>query len=204
MSAAPPPFAERLAAALVADAELREAVLGDLAEEHDAVTRARGAQAADRAYRREVLRSVPGLTRVSVMRAGPGTWLRIAAAVVVGSVALSVLSAAGEALLDRVIGDAAPGDWRRLAASLTAGLLCAVVGGYAAAAVGRRAPLLSAAALGGVCVVAGLGMLVSGSTVIPLPYRIGMTIIVLPAALAGGVLRVAHSDPRPTHPPNRR
>jgi hypothetical protein len=67
---APPRPAERLLEALGAEAEFRDGLLGDLAEEHAIRAAWDGARAADRWYRREALRVAPHLLRDAARRLG--------------------------------------------------------------------------------------------------------------------------------------
>lgn len=196
----PPRWAELLAGALVADPGVREAVLGDLAEEHALRAEAGSARAADRWYRREVARSAARLAVCSIGGAGARGYLLTAAAVGAGYAAIAVLVGATEALLDVTLGGSG---WVRAVASLAAGVLCGVAGGYAAAAIGRRAPLLSSVALGVACAAISLALLRRPGDGTPLWYRIGVVVVFLPATAAGGLLRIRRTRKREVPPTGR-
>ncbi|HVE77551.1 MAG TPA: permease prefix domain 2-containing transporter [Gemmatimonadaceae bacterium] len=189
---APPPIAELVLTGFVADRDTRDAVLGDLAEEHAVRCAESGAAAAARWYWRQTIASLPPLAGASLRRARAGGWARVAIAVVAGYAALVVLGLAGDAGLGRLTSRVgAPADeWWRLMASLALGGAGAVSGGWVAAAVGRRAPLASAAALGAACVAINLTALFAGASSGPLWYWLSFGVYVLPGTVAGGLLRL--------------
>lgn len=202
---APPLLAELVLAELAGDRDTRDAVLGDMAEEHQARCADVGPGAAARWYWRQTLASVPPLATSALRRARPGAWARAAVAVVAGYAALMLLMLLSDAGLARLM------TWLRagsdagwpLAASLGIGAACAVAGGWITAAVGRRAPLASAAALGAAFVAVNLIALFAGASRGPRWYWVGFGIVVLHGAVAGGLLRLRQLRGRaspPSHP----
>jgi hypothetical protein len=88
---------------------------------------------------------------------------------------------------------------------LTMGALAAVVGGYVAAAVGRRAPLVHGAAIGLVFVCVGGTMLIRGKADFwPTPEPRWFTVSMLVAGVAGATLGgvVRGQATRPSPPPD--
>ena len=75
------------------------------------------------------------------------------------------------------------------AISLVCSAVWGVAGGYIAAWMGRRAPLASAIALGGLCTALAGMMLLAGSPGVPRWYSLGLLLVVLPATTTGGFLR---------------
>ena len=71
-----PATARALLALVAAPAELREAVTGDLEEEHRLIAERRGEVAANRWLGRQVLASLPRLALLTVAIATRGAWLR--------------------------------------------------------------------------------------------------------------------------------
>lgn len=202
-TAAPPRLAELLLEAVTADAETREAVLGDLSEAwaRDAATA--GERRAAARFWTETLRSAPPLAAGSLRRARPRAWLRTLAAVVAGYVTLAVGVVAVSALAGALLRPApSPTDWRLSLAFLVVAALCAALGGWVAAAVGRAAPLASALLLGIACCLLGLMLVATTSDGTPLWYRIALPLVAPPAAFAGGVLRVRRRPP-PSPPDTR-
>lgn len=187
----PPPLAERVLAACAFDAVERDVLLGDMAEGFDAVATASGPAAARRWYRLQCLHSMGPLLGDALRRGGLRGAGRIALAVLAGYVVLALCVIAFGALTGGLLW------WNVTALSvamLAASIGAAVIGGWLAARVAPRAPLLAAAALGVACIV--IGMLLALSPEVsqgdrdPLWYRVLLQIVVLPSTLLGGVLAV--------------
>jgi len=206
---APPRTTERLLAGLGAKPEFRDALLGDLAEEFASRVESDGIVSATRWYHREALRAVPHLLR---------SWLRSARVGDLGHL-LGVIAAAYTGMLVTVMIVAAVGlsvlramgyDGRLLAPSIVAssailsgvlllgGVLC-VVGGYLAAWLDSRAPLVTAAAFGMLLLLVALAVphLVVGPVPSSFPqwYLMAVPVVELVGTIAGGVLRVRASVP---------
>ena len=202
---APPLLAELVLAELAGDRDTRDAVLGDMAEEHEARCVDVGSVAAARWYWRQTLASVLPLGAAALRRAQAGAWARVAVAVVAGYAALILLMLLSDAGLARVmtwLGAGSTAGWP-LAASLGIGGICAVAGGWITAAVGRRAPLASAAALGAAFVAVNLIALFAGASRGPRWYWVAFGIVVLHGSVAGGLLRLRQQRARPSQPSDR-
>jgi hypothetical protein len=206
---APPRTAERLLEALGAQPGFRDAVLGDLAEEYAIHAAREGVGRARRWYYHEALRATPHLLRdwtrhLSVRDAG-----HVAGAVLASYLGTLLLVGIAVALLAYgardVLGVSLDDAVQRLpagaiAVALILGTRGAMLGGYIAAALGARAPLVSAAALGlvwsGVLVMAGA---LGGPTFER--YRGGLVaaaaVLIVIGAMTGGMTRVG----RAIHPP---
>lgn len=82
--------ARTLVALAAAPPALREAVLGDLEEEHHLLVERRGEAAAARWLRRQVLASFPRLLWLSLATASGAAWLRATGVVAAGYAALAL------------------------------------------------------------------------------------------------------------------
>jgi len=196
----PPHFAEVLLASLGAQASFREPLLGDLAEGFAFRVERDGVGAARRWYFRESVRATPHLL---------GDWrrslrapdIRYLAGVVLSSyvltmtlVFLAVELAAGAASAlgfpPRVL--AAPLDAAPLVVLwLLIGTTCTVMGGYIAAWLDRRAPLVSAVALGLTwsCSALAIGGLTRGNGAHAW-YWVCAPVLLAVGPIVGGVLRL--------------
>ncbi len=183
----PPIVAEWFAETIVSDRALCDAALGDLAEDFATMAQSDSIGAARGWYWSQVARSVLPLSIVSLRLAGARGWLRLIASVVLGYVVLVVVVVFSDGWLMDLTSQL----WLTSIISLLAGAAGAVTAGYVAAAVGGRAPMLSALALGLLCVFASVLMLVymDGNDGSPLWYRIALMLIVLPACALGAMLR---------------
>lgn len=191
----PPAIAECVVGALVADRALREAVLGDLAEEFAARCGTQGAAGARRWYRAQAARSAPHLVAACwwpspVARRGR---LRALVGAVAGGYATVLLlhqaAQLAAALLLTSAGAGAAG-WAFAACSLAGGAAGAVAGGHVAGGALPDAPLAAALGLAGACgALAVAGILVNGGAA-PLWYWGGLQLLLLPlGACVGGLLR---------------
>ena len=198
MPAWPPPrVLECVLGALVPDPALREAVLGDMAEEFAERCADQDPVQARRWYRGQAIRSVPHLLAACWWPAPAMRERRFRAllgGVVGGYLILLLLHQAaqqvGGVLLTR--GGHGIGGWAGVTSSLGAGVTCALFGGYVAARALPAAPLAPALGLAGVCVaLAVAGIAINGGAT-PLWYWVGLQLLLFPlGACAGGVLRAA-------------
>jgi hypothetical protein len=127
-----------------------------------------------------------------------GAWLRACGVVLLGYLILAslvVASQLGVAGLDSLI----PQD-RLALISFAASTLCGVAAGYAAAWIGRAAPLASSLALGFACTIVSVAVCLSAMAGTPRWYRIALAIVVLPATTLGGLIRVVSTA---SHGPRR-
>jgi hypothetical protein len=185
----PPAGAEFFATALIADGALREAVLGDLAEEHAHLVQTRSTPAADRWYWWQIIRSAVPLSVIATSRDGALAWLRLAGAVFASGALLATLVIATDTfLLAPVLSTTLPG-WQMPVASFAFGLPCGIVAGYAAAVFGGRSPITPALVLGLGCTALAMMMLPSGASAAPFGYQVVVALIVLPSCLTGAIMR---------------
>ncbi|HYV96576.1 MAG TPA: hypothetical protein VE967_03880 [Gemmatimonadaceae bacterium] len=183
----PPRSAEVFAAAIIPDANLREVVLGDLAEEHARIAHASRLRA-NAWYWWQLIRSALPLTFSAVARGGWRAWTRLAVAVIVAYAALFVLVMVSDAMLWRFFS----ASWLQgtmLVASVLTGVLCAVVAGYAAACICSRAPVAPGFVLGLLCIAMGVMLVSRGGDGLPIWYWVSLESIVLPSSIVGAALR---------------
>jgi hypothetical protein len=187
---------ESILLALGASAEYRDDLLGDLAEELDLRARRQGEASARRWYYRESMRAVPHLlhnwwkslrTKDVVELAGvvvTAYVMLLMVAMFVAAMIRAILTAYGvviappESLFEHPL-------FFALAAGF--GAASSVFGGFVAASLHPRAPLIGALALGVAWSMVGVvALVVTGSG--PLWYRIMAPVIVMVGTTAGGVL----------------
>jgi len=143
MNAAPPRLPQLLLSALGARAEFREALLGDMAEEYYMRVEVQGEHAAHAWYVDEAYRAVPHLIRDGVKNLGLG-----GVAHVMGAAFKAYASIALIAVILLPLVKLLPHSVMGAAMNIVVSAMGTVAGGYLAARFGRRAPLLSSAALG--------------------------------------------------------
>ena len=202
---APPRKIERLLAGLGAKPDFRNAVLGDLAEEFASRTESDGVESATRWYRREALRAAPHLL---------GSWLRGARLGDVGHIAGVIATAyTGMAGIALVLGGVIVGvvqalgyqtrllPWSNpvtssllLSCLLLFGAVFSALGGYLAAWLDSRAPLVTAATFGTLLLL-GASVLphmfaVPVSNRFPTWYLAAVPIVEFLGTVLGGILRV--------------
>jgi len=183
----PPQLAVWFAESLISDPDLRDAALGDLAEDFDARAENGAGGAAQSWYWSQVLRSIVPLSMMSLRRSGVGGWVRLIATVVVGYVALAAMVIVSDSWMM----DLSTNVWAVSLLSLGFGALSAVIAGYAAALIGGKTPMLAALSLGALCV--GISVLMfafmPGDDGSPFAYRVALMLIVLPSCAFGAMLR---------------
>jgi hypothetical protein len=192
---APPLFTECAVGALAADCDLREAFLGDLAEEFAERCEQHGAGHARRWYRGQAIRSVPYLL-AACWWPSPGVRSRqiraLLGGVVAGYLTLLLLHQTAQFVTGRLLIYVGHGSasWAFVPCSLAAGAGCAVLGGLVAARALPDAPLASALSLAAGCgTLAVTGILINGG-VMPLWYWGGLQLLLAPVGVClGGLLR---------------
>ena len=199
-----PRVAERLLEALGAHRDLRDALLGDMAEELAIRAAWDGERAARRWYRREAWRVAPHLLRDGARRLRWAEVRRLAgiaaSAYVLSAMAMVPLGivvarlAASPAASHPGGPPAGPGTlagWG-LSLLLALGALSPVLGGWVAAALDEESPLVAALALGSVVFVVHLVVAAAVGPGGAGPLALGVVRAALLAALAalGGMLRV--------------
>lgn len=204
----PPAAAELFVAALVEDSSLREAILGDLCEEHTARARQESPSAADRWYWSEVARSTlpllwmtrprPGSTAALQLLAALATGFALVGAITIGSLigigwTFAVMS--GQGYASGLIAFAESG-WFVWLCSAMVVTTSGVTAGYAMAFLHRRAALGSAIALGLVCVPMSAVTIATNGTGAPVWHEVAFSLLVLPGAVSGALLRARHSHAR--------
>ena len=198
---APPRVAELLLESLGAQAAFRDSLLGDLAEEFALHVERDGIGAARRWYYRESIRATPYLLR-DWARGLRSRDLSHLAGVVLSSYVFLVMLAGFFAAVVRstIVTFGVPLDLRLVrtgdvllhAIGLPLGAIGAMMGGYIAAWLHDRAPLVSALALGVVWSCIDLLVLrIIGST--PAWYQFAVPVVVLVGTATGGALRVCSS-----------
>ena len=178
----PPRNAEIVATMLIADASLRDAVLGDLTEEHARLQNVAPHQA-DRWYWSQIIRSAIPFSFLAVSRGGWRGWLRLAAAIAVGYVTIVAMVITTGKL---VVGASMT---MMSILSLTTGVISGIVAGFAAAIVGGRSPFAPAIGLGALCAAFALLLSAFEPGGAPLWYQLGLVIIVFPSVIVGALLR---------------
>lgn len=208
-----PRTAERLLESLGAHPDLRDALLGDMAEEYALRAAWDGERAAGRWYRREAWRVAPHLLRDSARRLRWADARRLAGivltshvfAVTAGTLFFALLGPRNTLRLFGTLGFEPNGMWipwrnpflsaAMLAVRLAATAAGPALGGYIAAWIDDQRPLVAAVALGGAWSCLPLAALALGPTGPGWPawYRFGQVAAVVGGATLGGVLRVARA-----------
>jgi hypothetical protein len=181
----PPQLAVWIAESVVSDSDLREATLGDLAEDFALKC---GDESPGRArlwYWSQVMRSVIPLSMMSLRRTGAVGWLRLIAAVIGGYALLAVMVI----MTDGWLASVAVNLWVMSIASLAFDIVEAIVAGYLAAVFGGKTPMLAALGLGILCVAISILTFGYVGPDAPLLYRVALMLIVLPSCAFGAMLR---------------
>lgn len=208
----PPRWMQRLLGAIGADSEFRDDVLGDMADEFAIRAAYDGDREACTWYIREGLRTLPYLVRswwTCGSRAGFGY---IASVVLQAYFAVGLAAGAVLALATAIV--AATGADRGSHELPTVGALvrllglpgvlvlataCALIGGYVAARIGRRAPFASSIGLGAfwcsiACVALAAMRFAQMPNTMPANWIVSEMFVVMAGTTLGGVWRVASAN----------
>jgi len=197
----PPRLAEAFLASLGAHSEFRDAVLGDLAEELALRAEWDGVRAARRWYCREAIRATPYLLRDWARRLSMRDVRALAGVVLTSYVFMLMLTLTVLAVARGVLGAAglssalewiAQPDRIPLAVNFAFGSVAAMVGGYIAAWLHPRAPIVGALALGVVWSLVGVTAIALLERT-PNPWTYLMPFVVTMGTLTGGALRARAS-----------
>lgn len=194
---APPLTVERLLEALGPRTDFRDGILGDLAEEFALRAERDGSAAARRWYNREAIRATPHLLRDWARCLHARHVEHLVSAIIASFVLLLVL----EVILLRTafillaaLGVAPallpPSPGIRYVTALALVGISAIAGGFIAAWIGRRTPLVSALAFGIVwlcAVVAGCAVVHNGP---PVWYEACAILVMMAGTTIGGILRI--------------
>jgi hypothetical protein len=181
-----PAVVETVLAGLNVDRDLRDAITGDLIEEHAELAAVHGERSADRWVRRQILRSLPVLVQAAVRNGGVRLLAAIVGAALTALLAVSLLIGASAALVSTLVSPETMG--RLTIVALAIDLAFGAAGGYLAARLGRAAPLGAAFVFG----VLGLSLtLISGGDASGW-YRPALQLLLIPATVSGGWLRARH------------
>jgi hypothetical protein len=195
----PPRTAELLLEALGARTDVRDAVLGDLAEEFALRAERDGIRRARRWYYREAVRTAPHLLRDWSRGLTARDAYHLAGVVLTSYVFMTMLGVLFVNLARGVMMAfgrppgapllVSPSDALLAAIGLPLGAVAATTGGYIAAWLHDRAPLISALALGVTwsCVAVSVSTFVGG---VPGWYQLGVPVVLILGTAAGGMLRV--------------
>jgi hypothetical protein len=199
---APPRVAELLLESLGAQTAFRDSLLGDLAEEFALRVERDGIGAARRWYCRESIRATPHLLRDWARSLRPRDLSHLAGVVLSSYVFLVMLAGFLAAVVrSTIVTFGVPLDLQLFRAGnlllhaigLPLGAIGAIMGGYIAAWLHDRAPLVSALALGVVwsCVDLSVLRILGG---IPAWYQFAVPVVVVVGTATGGALRVCGSQ----------
>lgn len=172
----------------VADDALRDAIAGDLIEDHAIIVSERGLLSAELWLVRQLVASFPHFASLASRESRPGMPCGGLAWVARFYGTLGVLVAMSAALAFGFAWTAA-----RLVDSLlllsVASMAGSALGGFAAAHIARRAPLVAALAVGVMCAGIGVGALLLGDVHAPHAPWTALQFSIIPAALFGGLFR---------------
>lgn len=181
-----PAILEIVLAGLNVDRDVRDAIAGDLIEEHAQLAEIRGQRSADRWMRQQILRSVPVFVQAAVWNGGFRLLAAVVAAASAALLAVGVLIGASTALLSALI---SPDAMARLTiVAFAVDLAYGAAGGYLAARLGRAAPLGAAFVFG----VLGVSLTMLSGADAHGWYRTALQLLLIPATLSGGWVRARH------------
>jgi hypothetical protein len=181
-----PAVIETVLAGLNVDRGLRDAIVGDLVEEHAARAAVQGERSADRWVRQQVLRSVPVFMQAAVRDGGLRLPAAILGAAVVSLLVVLLLVGASATLLSALV---SPETMARLTfVAFAIDLVYGAAGGYLAARLGRAAPLAAAFLFG----VLGVWLTSRSGADAHASYRLALQLLLIPATVGGGWLRARH------------
>jgi hypothetical protein len=209
----PPRAMESILKGLGADPYLSDVILGDLAEEFDQRAAFDGEVDARRWYTTEALRAVPHLLRSAFRRLRLAdaprlignaflSWLSVLpVGLLVGGLVVGVLRLFGiEWIQSPGMGGGILGHWVPTAlpfiiVAMAAMPLSGLAGGYVAACLNARAPLVGSAAFGLVWTAVNLIAGLFAPSPLPTSYRMAALAMFNIAAIVGGVARAATVKP---------
>jgi hypothetical protein len=207
----PPRIAERVLESLIADDYLRDAVIGDLTEEFAGRVEWDGVSEARRWYYAHAIRTAPFLLRLWLRHASRADVSRVLGVVVtaymgllmiaaaVGAIGMSILNVFDVPAFD-LEGRILAGDPVVFLVMLGFGMMNSVLGGFLAAWIDDRKPLISAVAFGSLWAVVQIVLpMISG--VGPYWYRALIPAVLIAGAFSGGVMRVLKAKPPATLAP---
>ncbi len=200
----PPRVAESLLEALGADADYCDAVMGDLAEEFQARALRDGQDAARSWYVREAARAVPALLRSAARGSRTRDFMHLAGLALTAFVLSRflvgfVLVLAYRLLLGSEVNPVTRDTmWILLTLKWSLALTSVVLGGFVAAWLHERAPLLAAMVLGMLWAMTGVAVsaILVATGAFPLPVisnpwlQLANAVMLVIGTTLGGVLRV--------------
>lgn len=200
----PPRSAGRVLESLGANADLHDAILGDLAEEFATRVEWDGVSGARRWYYGQAIRAIPFLLRSWLRQASRADFgrllgivatayvglLLVAGAIgVVGAAMMSIFGAPSFDVQNRI----RAGDNVVFMILLMVGMMNSILGGYIAAWIDDRKPLVSALAFGGLWAIVQIVLpMITG--IGPYWYRALIPVVLIAGAFSGGVMRVIRSS----------
>lgn len=197
---APPRTTVLLLEALGASAEFREPLLGDLAEEFAQRAERDGVPSARRWYYREAVRATPHLLRAGLRGLVPRDVTRVIGILMTSYTLVLVIGLLVSGSVNSIL--IANGTSIRNVMLLHGvqiltpfGFVEAIAGGYFAASLDKKAPLVSAITLAIVWSTVSAATSVLNPS-LPLWHRIGLPILMLIGTTTGGILRVRRPHPR--------
>jgi len=172
----------------VADDGLRDAIAGDLIEDHAIIVAQRGRIAAEFWLVRQLVVSFPHFASLASLGSRPRAscfrlaWVARFYGLLGVLVAMSAALAVGFAWIAARSADS-------LLLLSVASMAGAALGGFAAAHIARRAPLVAALAVGVMCAGIGVGALLLGDVHAPHAPWTALQFSIIPAAVFGGLFR---------------
>jgi hypothetical protein len=181
-----PAILEIVLAGLNVDRSLRDAITGDLIEEHAALAAVHGERSADRWMRQQILRSVPVFVHAAVRNGGFRLLAALVGAALAALLAVGLMIGASAALLSALVSPQTIGRLTILAFAID--LTYGAAGGYLAARLGRAAPLGAAFVFG----VLGVSLTLMSGGDAHSWYGPALQVLLIPATVTGGWLRARH------------
>ena len=179
---------ELVVAGTVPDLTYRTAITGDLLEEYRAIRAVRGALVASVWAWRQLIGSLPWFSALA--REGDRGCLTFLDAARFYAV-LTLILALGLGLVEAFLLIALRGaGWSSGIPALGAAVLLSAAAGFVAARLARRAPLIAALGVGVLGLAIGVGGVLLGHVGKPAGFWAPALVLVVPAAFAGGMLRV--------------
>lgn len=183
--------------------ELRDAIAGDLIEDHTIIVGQRGRIAAELWLVRQLVVSFPHFASLPSRASQPGVpclalaWIARFYGRLGVLVATSVVLAFGLAWIDARSVDSQLVVW-------VASIVSAAFGGFVAAHFARRAPLVAALGVGVMCAGIGVSAMLLGDVHAPHVSWAALQLSIVPAALFGGLFRARQLGRTDRRLPSRR